>query len=272
METGIPKIPRELSALEVSRLKSEGAHAVGGVPGLYLQVLGGSRSWVLRFVVSGRRRRMGLGPFPAVTLALAKDKARAAHLQLDQGIDPIQARRQQIRHAQAAQAKAITFKKACELLIASREAEWKNSKHRQQWENTLATYAEPLLGALDVAAIDTRQIMQVLDPIWRQKTETATRVRGRIEQVLDWAKVHGHREGENPARWRGHLDHLLPKPSKIAKVRHHPAVSVDQAPQVVARIADTAGMGARALLFQVLTAARSGEVRGATWSEIDLDE
>lgn len=268
----MPKIPRELSPLEVSRLKNEGAHAVGGVPGLYLQVLGGSRSWVLRFVVGGRRRRMGLGPFPSVTLAAAKEKARAAHQVIDRGEDPIQARRHQVMTAEAANAKALTFKKAAELFIAAREAEWKNSKHRQQWENTLATYAEPVLGSIDVSMIETTHVMRVLEPIWREKTETAIRVRGRVEQVLDWAKVRGHRQGENPARWRGHLDHLLPAPAKIAKVTHHPAVAIEDAPAVVARIADAVGMGARALLFQVLTATRSGEVRGAIWSEIDLDE
>jgi integrase len=244
---------------------------VGGIPGLYLQVLGGSRVWVLRFMLSKRRRRMGLGSFPAVTLAQAREKARAAHAQIDQGIDPIQARQSQVRVAAAAMAKALTFKKACELCIAAREAEWKSSKHRQQWENTLATYAEPVLGELDVAEIDQTHVLKVLDPIWRTKTETATRVRGRIEQVLDWAKARGHRQGENPARWRGHLDHLLPTPSKIAKVTHHPAVSVDDAPTVVSRIQAAEGTGAKALLLQLLTAVRSGEVRGATWSEIDLE-
>lgn len=267
----MPKLPRELSAIEVSRLRAEGAHAVGGIPGLYLQVLGGSRVWVLRFMLSKRRRRMGLGSFPAVTLAQAREKARAAHAQIDQGIDPIQARQSQVRVAAAAMAKALTFKKACELCIAAREAEWKSPKHRQQWENTLATYAEPVLGELDVAEIDQTHVLKVLDPIWRTKTETATRVRGRIEQVLDWAKARGHRQGENPARWRGHLDHLLPTPSKIAKVTHHPAVSVDDAPAVVARIQAAEGSGAKALLLQLLTAVRSGEVRGATWSEIDLE-
>ncbi|MCW8207661.1 site-specific integrase [Verminephrobacter aporrectodeae subsp. tuberculatae] len=268
----MPKIPRELSPLEVGRIRTEGAHAVGGVPGLYLQVLGGSRSWVLRFVVGARRRRMGLGSFRSVTLSQAKEKARAAHREIDQGQDPIQGRQLQVRRADAARAKALTFRKACELMIAGREAEWRSSKHRQQWENTLVTYAGPILGSMDVATIETSHIMNVLDPIWRTKTETAARVRGRIEQVLDWAKVQGHRAGENPARWRGHLDHLLPKPSKIAKVRHHPAVSVEDAPAIVARIADAEGMGALALLFQVLTATRSGEVRGARWDEIDLDE
>lgn len=268
----MPKIPRELSALEVSRLKAEGTYAVGGVAGLYLRIEGGSRAWMLRFMVAGQRRRMGLGPYPGVMLAQARDLARAAHLKIDQGADPIDARRDQVRHARATKAKALSFKKACEKFIASREAEWRNVKHRDQWESSLARYAEPELGALDVSEIETRNIMKVLDPIWRTKTETATRVRGRIEQVLDWAAVRGHRAGENPARWRGHLDHLLPKPTKVAKVKHHPAVPVADAPAVCTDIAGMQGTAARALLFQVFTACRSGEARGATWGEIDLTQ
>ena len=267
----MPKVPRALTALEVSKLSAEGAHTVGGVPGLQLKVDGGSRAWVLRVVVDGRRRRMGLGAYPALSLADARERARAAHAQVDQGVDPILERKAAAKHKHQVDAKALKFSKACELFIAAREAEWKNSKHRDQWENTLATYAVPVLGAMPVAAIETTHVMQVLDPIWRTKTETATRVRGRIEQILDWATVRGNRTGENPARWRGHLDHLLPKPSKVAQVRHHPAVPVLGTPAVVTRIAAADGMGARALLFQVLTAGRSGEVRGATWSEMDLD-
>ena len=266
----MPKVTKELSALEVCRLKTEGSVAVGGVPGLYFRVEGGSRSWVFRYVVDKDRRRMGLGAFPAVSLAQARELARAARQQIQQGIDPIEERQNSAQQDNAAKAKALTFKKACELFIASREAEWKNAKHRDQWENTLATYAEPFMGALHVDAIQTSHVMEVLDPIWRTKTETATRVRGRIEAVLDWATVRGSRRGENPARWRGHLDHLLPKPSKIAKVRHHPAVPVQDAPHVAGRIADSIGMAAKALLFQVFTATRSGEVRGAVWSEINM--
>jgi len=267
----MPKIPRELSPIEISRLKADGAHAVGGVPGLYLQIIGGSRAWVLRFVVGAQRRRMGLGGYPGVTLAQARDKARAARQVLEQGLDPIQSRQEVVHKAAAARTRALTFTKASEKFIASREAEWRNPKHRQQWVNTLATYADPVIGSMDVADIDQQHIMQVLDPIWRSKTETASRVRGRIEQILDWAAVRGHRRGENPARWAGHLDKLLPKPSRISKVEHHPAVPIEQAPAVVRRIAACAGMGARALLLQVLTGTRSGEVRGALWDEIDLD-
>ncbi len=153
-----------------------------------------------------------------------------------------------------------------------RESEWKNAKHRQQWENTLSAYAWPSLGSVDVSLVDRDMVLQVLRPIWRDKTETASRLRGRLEQILDWASAHGHRAGENPARWRGHLDQLLPRPSKIAAVVHHEAVSLADAPEVVARIAAAPGMGAAALLLQIFTAARSGEVRGALWGEIDLVE
>lgn len=267
----MPKLPRELSPIEISRLKAEGAHAVGGVPGLYLQIIKGSRAWVLRFVVGAQRRRMGLGGYPGVTLAQAKEKARAARQIIEQGLDPIESRQAVLQKAAAARTRALTFIKASEKFIASREAEWRNPKHRQQWVNTLATYADPVIGSMDVADIEQQHIMQVLDPIWRKKTETASRLRGRIEQILDWAAVRGHRRGENPARWAGHLDKLLPKPSKISRVEHHPAVDLEHAPAVVARILASAGTGAQALLLQVLTATRSGEVRGALWEEFDLE-
>ena len=267
----MPKLARELSALEVGRLRAEGAHAVGGVPGLHLQVIGASRVWVLRFKLGSARPRMGLGAFPGVTLASAREKARAARELIDRGINPIQERRDQVKTAEVARARPLTFKKACERFIAAKEAEWRSSKHRQQWERTLGTYAEPTLGRLDVSEIGQEEVLRVLEPIWRSKTETASRVRSRIEQVIDWATVRGHRTGENPARWRGHLDKLLPKPGKIARVEHHPAVPVAQTPAAVKRIAASAGIGAQALLFQLLTAARSGEVRGATWSELDLE-
>lgn len=267
----MPKITRELTVKEVERLRAEGAHAVGGVPGLYLQILGGSRSWVYRFVIaSGTRRRMGLGPYPLIPLAKAREKAREARALVADGRDPITERADEGERAAAAQARAITFKKACALYIAAREEEWRSSKHRQQWENTLETYAEPVLGSMDVAAIDQDHVLKVLEPIWRKKTETASRVRSRIEIVLDWATARRHRKGENPARWRGHLDKLLPAPGKIREVRHHPAVPVADVPAVVREIAAKPGVAARALLLQVLTALRSGEVRGARWPEFEL--
>jgi integrase len=267
----MPKRSRELSAMEVGRLREEGDHNVGGIPGLYLQIISGSRAWILRFKIGTRRRRMGLGGFPAVPLAQARERAREAHKLIDSGVDPIDARDALKKAAVASQARALTFKKACERFIAVKESEWSNPKHRQQWEKTLETYAEPIMGHLDVAEIGQDEVLRVLDPIWRSKTETASRLRGRIEQVLDWAKTRGHRKGENPAAWRGHLDKLLPKPEKIAKVKHHAAVPVEQAAAAVAAIRSIEGVSAQALLFQVLTAGRSGEIRGARWSEFDLD-
>ncbi len=264
------KIAKELSALAVSKLSGDGAYAVGGVPGLHLQIIGASRVWVLRFMVLKKRRRMGLGSFPQVTLAKARELAREAHTKGRAGIDPIDERRLVMQTAVAARSKSLTFSKAAERYIASHESSWKNPKHRQQWENTLRQYADPLIGPLMVSEITTEHVMQVLDPIWRTKTETASRLRGRLEQVLDWATVQGLREGLNPARWRGHLDHLLPKPDRIAPVKHHQAISVEQAARSYEQIRMTEGLGARALQLQILTACRSGEVRGASWTEFDF--
>lgn len=266
------KIAKELSALAVSKLAGDGAYAVGGVPGLHLQIIGASRVWVLRFMMQKKRRRMGLGSYPQVSLATARELARAAQAKARVGIDPIEDRRQELQAAAAATAKSLTFRKGAERYIASHESSWKSAKHRQQWENTLAQYADPVIGHLLLSDITSAHVMQVLDPIWRTKTETANRVRGRLEQVLDWATVQGMREGLNPARWRGHLDHLLPSPERIAPVQHHKAVPVELAARAFAQICSTPGMGSKALQLQILTAARSGEVRGACWSEFDLEE
>ena len=267
----MPKLSKELGALEVSRLRAEGVYAVGGVQGLYLRVEGGSRSWVLRYVVGEKRRRMGLGPFPTVTLAQAREKAREARSKIDQGIDPIGDRTYVRVQRQREAAKRLLFTDAARKCILAKSAEWSNAKHAAQWSATLETYAYPVLGKLDVTEIDTPHILEVLQPIWSTKTETATRVRGRIETVLDWATAHGSRTGANPARWTGHLDQLLPKPTKVAKVKHHEAVPYKDVADVLERIANSEGQGARALVFQVLTAVRSGEVREAVWGEFDLE-
>jgi integrase len=268
----MPKIARELTALEVGRLKAPGLHPVGGVPGLALQVTPTyARSWILRATVGTKRRDMGLGPFPGVTLAQAREKARGAREQIEQGTDPILRREQAQSLLRAQQAAAITFEQAARAYIDSKSAEWKNVKHAAQWGATLETYAFPVIGKMHVSDIQQAHVLTVLEPIWSTKTETATRVRGRVELVLDWAKVRGYRSGENPARWRGHLDKLLPAPKKITKVEHHPAVPVKQVAQFYADLGERAGTAARALEFALLTAARSGEVRGASWSEIDLD-
>ncbi len=269
----MPRKARELSAVEVNRLKTPGLYAVGGVAGLALQVApGGSRSWVLRALVAGKRRDMGLGGFPDVTLAMAREKAREQRLLIDQGQDPILARKEAKSALRATAAAARTFTECATAYIDAKSAEWSNPKHRQQWTNTLEEYAAPVIGDMLVRDVALPHIMRILEPIWTKKTETAARVRGRVEAVLDWATVRGYRDGDNPARWRGHLDKLLAAPAKVAKVQHHRALSVDTVGEFMAALRTERGLGARALEFAILTAARSGEVRGATWDEIDLDK
>lgn len=269
----MPKIAAQLSALEVSRLKAPGFVSVGGVPGLSLQISAtGARSWILRVKVGSKRRDMGLGAYPAVTLAQAHQKARDAREAIEQGHDPILARERAQRQLRAAQASAITFKQAAAKFIEAKAPEWRNPKHKAQWWATLETYAHPIIGNLDVKDVADAHVLQILESIWATKTETATRVRGRIENVLDWAAAKKYRVGENPARWRGHLDKMLSAPKKTTAVVHHPAIPVDDAPAFFAALEERNGTAARALEFLLLTAARSGEVRGATWSEFDLDK
>lgn len=262
----------ELGAMQVARLTQPGLHFVGGVPGLILQVTTPeARSWVLRIRVGGRRRDMGLGGFDKVTLAQARVAARAAHAKVKEGIDPIddgQAARSALKAAQLA---ALTFEQCAAQYIAAKSPEWKNAKHAQQWRNTLEQYAFPVIGPLLVRDVGLPQIRAVLDPIWAAKTETASRLRGRIESVLDWATVNQYRTGLNPARWRGHLDKVMAAPSKIMETGHHAALPVGDMGAFMARLRTAEGMGARALEFAILTAARSGEVRGATWAEVDLE-
>ena len=266
----MPRLSRELQAIEVSRLREHGFFNVGGVQGLALQVKQGSRAWVLRAVIGGKRRDMGLGPYPDVTLAQAREKAREARELIRGGVDPIerqQAARQALRIAAAA---ALTFRECAQKYIAAHRSSWKNVKHAQQWENTLEAYAYPVVGSLLVRDVGLPHVLKILEPIWTEKNETASRLRGRIELVIDWATARGLREGLNPARWRGHLDKLLPRPSKVQRGEHHRALPVSEAGAFMARLRAADGMGARALEFAILTAARSGEVRGATWAEFDL--
>lgn len=210
---------------------------VGGVAGLGMNVnAGGSRSWVLRARVGGIRRDMGLGGYPDVTLAQARDSARAACAQMKLGLDPIEEGKSLRSALIASRAAAITFTKAASLYIEAHEASWKNAKHRQQWANTLDTYAKPEIGSLLVRDVALPQVLKVLEPIWKEKTETASRLRGRIESVLDWATARGYRSGPNPARWKGHLDKLLPAPGKIAKTDHHRALPYRQIGEFMARL------------------------------------
>lgn len=225
---------------------------------------------MLRVMIGQRRRDMGLGGYPDVTLAGAREAARRAREKIKAGIDPIEEARAARSQLRAAQASALTFEQASRAYIASHEAGWRNAKHAQQWRNTLESYAYPLVGSLLVRDVALPHVISILEPIWLTKTETASRLRGRIEQVLDWATARGLRDGPNPARWRGHLDKMLPRPSKVARPGHHAALQLDGMAAFMKRLRAVAGMGARALEFAILTAARSGEVRGATWSELDL--
>ena len=257
-----------LSAVHL-RKKPPGMHCDGR--GLYLQVAAdGARSWIYRFKLKKRARDMGLGSLDEVTLAEAREKAAEARRLVRQGIDPIEQRKATQASQRRSEARAMTFKECAEQLIASHEAGWRNSKHRQQWRNTLATYAYPVLGDIPVAGVTTELVLRVLEPIWPIKSETASRLRGRIEAVLSWAKAREMRTGENPALWRGHLDQLLPVPSKVRRVVHHPAMPYRKVPAFLIELRQQDGITPRALEFTVLTAARTNEVIGAKFDEFDL--
>lgn len=259
-----------LSALTVSKLREPGRYGDGH--GLWLQVApGGAKSWLFRFMLKGQARQMGLGPVHTVSLAEARQAALAARKLLLAGVDPIEARRAEHAQARLEAASAVTFKEAAEAYIASHRAGWRNEKHAEQWSATLTTYAYPVIGDLSVAGVDVGLVLKVLEPIWKEKPETAGRVRGRVEMVLDWAAARGYRRGDNPARWRGHLDKLLPARSKVRRVEHHPALPYVELPAFVALVRLQDGMAARALEFAILTAARTSEVVGARWGEVDLE-
>lgn len=259
-----------LSALFVGRAKEPGMYADGG--GLYLQVSRtGTKSWIFRYALDGREREMGLGPLHTITLSEARNLAAETRRLKLSGIDPIDARKAQRQAKRLEDAKAISFKEAASAYIKANKSAWKNPKHAAQWESTLTAYADPIFGALPVAAIDTALVMKALEAIWSEKPETASRLRGRIESVLDWATARGYRTGENPARWRGHLDKMLPARAKVQAVQHHAALPYSDLPAFMKCLRNQAGIGAIALEFAILTAARTGEVIAATWDEIDLD-
>lgn len=268
----MPKKAKELSALAVSKIKELGRHAVGGADGLHLRVTEGSRSWVLRIQVGSTRRDLGLGAFPAIGLAEAREMAREQRKSIAAGNLPIAPKKEAKKQIQEKQASTRTFKECAEAFITSKSSEWKNPKHRQQWENTLIAYVYPHIGSLTVSSVELPHVLACLEPIWITKTETATRVRGRIESVLSYATVRNFRSGDNPARWRGHLDSILAAPNKVQKVEHHEAMPIDDVPAFMQLLKAKVGNSIRALEFLVLTAARSGEIRGATWEEIDLEK
>jgi len=261
----------KLTALKVGRRLKPGMYADGA--GLYLQVTGvGAKSWIFRFSLHGRAREMGLGSLSAVSLSEARIKAGEYRRLRQEGVDPIEVRKSLRERAVLDAAKTVTFKDAAASYIASHRAGWRSAKHAWQWENTLATYAEPVLGRLSIQAIDTGLVLKVLEPIWKAKPETASRLRGRIEVILDWAKSRGLRQGENPARWRGHLQHQLPARSKLQRVKHHAALPYADLPDFMSKLRAQKGTSARALEFTILTAARTGDTIGALWNEVNTSD
>jgi integrase len=263
---------RRLGALSVARvnsLKERGFYADGG--NLYLSVApGGTKSWVFRYKENGRARDMGLGPTHTITLAEAREKALEQRKLRLEGIDPLEHRTRQKHAVRLADMKVTTFGACVEQYLQTHDAAWKNQKHRDQWRTTLTTYCKPLLD-LPVGSIDTDLVLRVLGPLWKTRTETAARLRGRIERVLAWAKGRGLRDGENPARWNGHLDEMLAAPGKIAKKQHLAALPFPELPVLMAELREHHSLAARALEFTVLCATRTGETFGATWDEIDWE-
>jgi integrase len=262
-----------LTARMVEQTNVPGTVPDGG--GLYLQVTAGRdglrKSWLVRYTApDGKRRERGLGAIGDVSLKQARERAVATRTDAAKGIDPLAERDARKAEARKLAARSVTFSAMAEAYIAAHEAGWINPKHRQQWRNTLATYALPVMGDLPVADIDQQTVLAAIGPLWTNRTETASRLRGRIEAILDYARVMGHRTGENPAAWRGHLALVLPGKRKVAPVRHHPSVPWGEVQTLWTELQTREGSGAACLAFAILTAARSGEVRGVTWGEIDF--
>jgi integrase len=265
------KTVNQLTAKKVEKLSTPGMYADGA--GLYLQVTGEeAKSWLFRYSLRGKAREMGLGPLRKVSLASARRKAAECHKLLEAHVDPIEHRAKARAAAALANAQNITFEESADRYIAIRRAGLKNAKHGKQWKTTIEDYAYPVLRKLQVRDIDVGLIHRVLEPIWTTKPETAGRVRGRIEKILGWAKANNYREGENPARWRDNLDHMLPKLSEVRKVRHHPALPYAELPAFLAKLRQEEGAAARALEFAILTASRTEEILLATPAEINKKE
>jgi integrase len=265
------RLVKRLTALGAQKRSRPGFHPDGD--GLYLQVgKTKTKSWVFRYTLRGRPRYMGLGRYQEVTLDEARALAAERRQQVKDGLDPIEARNAERRQRAVDQARGITFEQCAHAYIEAHRSGWKNAKHAAQWAATLQTYAYPGFGKLLVQEVDTALVMKVLDPIWREKTETASRVRGRIESVLDWATVREYRAGENPARWRGHLDKLLPKRSKVAEVKHHEALPYAEIGEFMRDLHEREGIAPKALEFIILTAARVSEAVNAKWDEIELQK
>jgi len=259
------------SARSVETVTEPGYHRCDR--GLYLQVArSGTKSWLFRYKspVTAKQREMGLGSLNLISLATARNMTLECRRQVLSGLDPLEERARSKRARQLAQARSITFQQAAEHCIASKTPEWKNAKHAQQWTNSLTAYAYPVFGTLSISDLDTDLVLKAIEPIWISKAETASRVRQRIETVWDWARARKYVEGENPARLRGHLDKILAKTAKVKRVKHHAAVPYKQIGPLIKKLRGRKGSSALALEFMILTAARTGEVRGARWQEIDL--
>jgi integrase len=258
-----------LSARKIATATEPGLYADGG--GLYLRVgRGGAKSWCLRYMLNGKPREMGLGGLVKVGLADARKRAAAQRLLLVDKVDPLERREAESSAKKMEAARSMTFDQCAKGYIESHKAGWRNAKHAQQWTNTLEAYVYPAFGSVPVGDVDVAMVMKVLEPLWTTKPETAGRVRGRIEAVLDWSKVRGFRAGENPARWRGHLDHLLPARSKVRQVKHHAALPYAELGAFMNELRTNKGTAAAALEFLILSAGRTGEVIGARWPEIDF--
>jgi len=271
-------LAERITALFVKHSQRPGKYPDGG--NLYLQIRKSTRniennavtkSWLFRYSRFGKDTWLGLGPYPDVTLSAARDLATRERKKMRQGIDPLTDKRARQIAARTAHENMLSFAECAELYIESQAPGWSNPKHIEQWRSTLTKLAGPIIGHLPVDQIDTALIMRCLEPIWVTKTETASRLRGRIESVLDWSTVRGYRHGDNPARWRGHLDKLLPRPSQVVRVKHHAALPFTDVGAFMRQIREDTGVASRALEFTILTAARTNEVIQAEWSELNLD-
>lgn len=261
----------KLTALQVTKLTKPGLHGDGG--GLTLQITkAGVKSWLFRFMLEGKAYGMGLGPTHTFSLAEARQKALAARKLLAEGLNPLTEKKENLLAAALVRARMMSFDQCSKAYIEAHKSSWKNAKHLDQWTNTLATYASPVFGQLPVAEIDTALVVKCLAPIWQTKTETASRLRGRIESVLGWAATSGYRTGENPARWKGHLENLLANISKTSRTKNHPSLPWQRISDFMAALKAREGNASRAMAFTILTACRSGEVRGAQWPEFDFKE
>lgn len=259
---------RQLSALKIKQRLKPGMYPDG--LGLYLQVReGNARSWIYRYRASGRLRDMGLGPAHSVTLAEARERAEMCRALRQKGLDPIEQRLKEKRAAQTAASRVMTFEQCATAYIDAHKPGWKNAKHAGQWTTTLEAYVYPVFKEASVADIDRELVLQVLNPIWNEKTETASRIRGRIERILDWAFIKDYRSGDNPARWKGYLDNLLSRPGKARAVVHHAALPIQEVPHFMRNLRAQTHVSARAFEFCILTATRTNETLRMRWEELD---